>query len=1126
MTPLGELLGESPGMVGVRRTLARLLQHQSEARRLPPVLIQGETGTGKTELARAMHRSSARRDGPLIDVNCPAITETLQESAFFGHERGAFTDARQARPGYFQLAHRGTMFLDEVALLSDSLQGMLLKAIEERTVRRVGGTRSEVVDVWVVAASNVDLVAATRERRFREDLYHRLAVVTVTMPPLRERGDDVLLLAEHFLERACVDYGLAAKRLDAGARAALLAYDWPGNVRQVARLMERVAMLADATGVTSDMLELPPAARRPPPARAAAPPRPPPNTVANEDMRAALEATDWNLMRAARRLGIPRNTLRHRLTRAGLRRDAPAPAAAPVAPPPTPAEPEAPVYAGIRWEPRRLTLLRVALTAAASDEAVSTGRALELAADKVRAFGGHVVERSPTGLVAAFGLDPVEDAPRRAVHAAIAIRNPAARARAEGEAASVMLAVHVGRFEVGFGAGPPEVELDAKHTAWAILETLLAHADPDTVIVSEAAAMFLERRFHLERIESARPAYRLVGHERPGFGIGRRIPAFIGRRQHLDLLGAHLRMATSGSGQVIGIVGDAGIGKSRLIREFRQSLAGSPAVYREGTCFSYASAIPYLPLIAILRQTCGIGDADRAEAISAKVRRSLAELGMSADAGAPYLLQLFGVREGTEMLASLTPEAVRLRTVDTLRQMILISSRQQPIVFAVEDLHWIDKTSEDVLASLVTDVPGAAVMVVATYRPGYRPPWSGQSFASQISLAPLSPDDSLSMVRALLPPGIPDTLARTIRDKAEGNPFFLEELCNAIEANGQLESMPAVPDTIEAVLLARIDGIPDAPKSVLQTAAVLGREFSLPLLQATWDGAGALDAHLRLLTAREFLYQRVVGGAPAYVFKHALTQDVAYASLAPARRRTLHAAAGHALESLFADRLEEAYDRLAHHYAKTDDAEKAVRYLDHFAGKAARADAHDEAVQAWTEALQHVERLPAAVRDRRHLEIVLRQPYSLLRLGQIHAISAQLLQERERLERLQDAPLAATYYYLLARAHIFSGHDLAVGYARRSIAAAERCGDEVIMGKAYGVLALAGALSSEAARGIEDGHRAVALLEKSKDQAGLCYAYWALGLCCSRPEISRRRSSRRSARWRSPSRSAISRSRR
>jgi len=698
-------------------------------------------------------------------------------------------------------------------------------------------------------------------------------------------------------------------------------------------------------------------------------------------------------------------------------------------------------------------------------------------------------------LVAAFGLDPVEDAPRRAAHAAIAIRNPAARARAQNDRVAVKVAIHAGGFEVGVGVGGgvPEIDLETKHAAWGTLEGLLARADSDTIVVSTGAAPFLDRWFHLTPIASGL-AYRLVGQERPGFGVGRRVSKFVGRRQHLDLLGDHLRMAIGGRGQVIGIVGEAGIGKSRLISEFRRGLAGGPASYQEGTCLSYASATPYLPIVAILRQVCGIDESDRAETITAKVSATLDGMGIAVDASAPYLLQLFGLRDAADTLGSLAPEAVKLRTIEVLRQMILAASRQRPLVFVVEDLHWIDKTTEEVFASLVTDVPGAAVLVVATYRPGYRPPWSGQSFASQMSLAPLSPEEGLVMARSLLPPDVADPLARTIRDKADGNPFFLEELCNAAGAPGQLE---AVPDTIEAVLLARIDGLPAEAKTVLQAAAVLGREFSLPLLRAIWDGAGSLDAHLALLTEREFLYQRVMGGMPAYVFKHALTQDVAYGSLSGARRQASHAAAGAALESLFDGRLEEAYDRLAHHYAKTGDAEKAALYLDRSADKAARGDAHDEAVHAWTSALEHVARLPVEVRDRRHLEIVLKQPYSLLRLGRIHAISAQLLQERERLERLHDPALAARYYYLLARAHIFSGHDLAVGYARRSIAAAEHCGDDAIRGKAHGVLALAGALSSEAAQGIAHGDRAVALLQSLKDPSGLCYAYWALGLCRS-----------------------------
>ncbi|MGH7323072.1 MAG: AAA family ATPase, partial [Candidatus Rokuibacteriota bacterium] len=985
----------------------------------------------------------------------------------------------------------------------ESLQGKLLKVIEEKTVRRLGSTRSEAVDVWVIAASSADLLDSTRDRRFREDLYHRLAVVTVSLPPLRDRGDDILMLAEHFLQRACREYGLPSSTLDAAAREALLAYDWPGNIREISNVMERVALLAETAVVTRDMLGLPaprglPAARERPALREEL------SSVERDHLLEALRESNGNLSRAAERLGIPRNTLRYRLDKYGLRAGAPGPAGPRPGPAAMASAPAAkmPASSGIRWEPRRLTLLRAALVPISPDRALPVSRALEVVDDKVRAFGGRVEERSPTGLVAAFGMEPVEDAPRRAAHAAMAVQKAAERARAEGEAVGVKLAIHVGRFQVGLGSGTAEIALEAKHGAWAALDALLARVDADTVVVSDSAAPFLERRFDLAPVAAAPGssgrAYRLVEHERPGLGVGRRMAAFVGRRKNVDVLKGHLAAAMRGQGQVIGIVGEAGIGKSRLIAEFRQSLAGQPVTYREGTCFSYASATPYVPVLAILRQNCGITESDAAETIITNVRRALERVGMNVEEWAPYLLELFGVHEGTDRLAVLTPEAIRLRTVETLRQMILNASHEWPLVVVVEDLHWIDKTSENVFASLVTDLPGAPIMFVSTYRPGYRPPWIDKSFATQMALSPLSPEDSLTMMRSVLQTEIPDPLVRMILTKAEGNPFFLEELCRAVEEQGNLNTAPGVPDTIEEVLSARIERLPDEPRRVLQTAAVLGRQFSSRLLQALWEGTDALDAHLGLLTGLEFLYRRAAGEERLYVFKHALTQEVAYASLPGARRQALHAAAGRALEALFGDRLEEAYDRLAYHYSKTDETAKAVEYLTRVAEKAAGGYAHEEALQAWKEALQHVERLPVDTRDRRHLELVLQLPYSLLALGRIAELHAVLLQERDRLERLQDPALAAHYYFLVARAYIFvGGHDLAVENGRRAIAEAERSGDEATMGKAHSVLALADAMSGQASRGIEHGQRAVTLLEKTKEQSWLCYAYWALGLCYS-----------------------------
>ena len=251
------LIGQSPALLGLKQQIARLLEHQVPGTRLPPLLIQGETGTGKGLLARAIHGASLRAAEPLVDVDCAAIPETLLESELFGFERGAFTDARHAKAGLFQTAHRGTVFLDEVGLLTRPLQAKLLKVVEERGVRRLGSTRSELVDVWIIAATNEDLAVATREGRFREDLYHRLAAVTLSLPPLRERGEDIVLLAEHFLARACREYALPPRSLAPDAREALLGHGWPGNVRELANLMERVVLLSDGPAITADRLGLP-----------------------------------------------------------------------------------------------------------------------------------------------------------------------------------------------------------------------------------------------------------------------------------------------------------------------------------------------------------------------------------------------------------------------------------------------------------------------------------------------------------------------------------------------------------------------------------------------------------------------------------------------------------------------------------------------------------------------------------------------------------------------------------------------------------------------------------------------------------------------------------------------------
>jgi len=246
----GQLLGSCEAMREIYRKIEKV------ARTDVSVLLQGETGTGKEILAREIHRRSHRSQGPFVAINCGAIPENLLESELFGHVRGAFTGASQTRIGKFQAANGGTLFLDEVGDMPPALQVKLLRAIQERMVTKVGETRPEPVDIRIIAATNKDLAKEIREGRFREDLYYRLNVVTIDLPPLRERGQDILVLARYFLDTFAKEYGIPIQGFDARAEHALRKHKWPGNVRELENRVKRAVVLADSALITAEDLEL------------------------------------------------------------------------------------------------------------------------------------------------------------------------------------------------------------------------------------------------------------------------------------------------------------------------------------------------------------------------------------------------------------------------------------------------------------------------------------------------------------------------------------------------------------------------------------------------------------------------------------------------------------------------------------------------------------------------------------------------------------------------------------------------------------------------------------------------------------------------------------------------------
>ncbi len=300
-----EIVGESAALRAALERAARVLPHGDAT-----ILVAGETGTGKELLARALHYGGPRSDAPFVEVNCAAIPASLLESELFGYERGAFTDAKTAKPGLFEAAEGGSLFLDEVDRLALELQSKLLRTLEQKTTRRLGSTTSRRFDVRLIAATNADLGAEVRAGRFREDLYYRLNVVSLELPPLRARGDDVIRLAEFFLKRFSAQYALPEPALTAAVRAALSAHTWPGNVRELRNAIERALLLS--TPGSLELTEIEARAARPPtdetlpfPARL--------SEIVQAAARAMLEVTAGNRSEAARRLGISRSRLQRLL---------------------------------------------------------------------------------------------------------------------------------------------------------------------------------------------------------------------------------------------------------------------------------------------------------------------------------------------------------------------------------------------------------------------------------------------------------------------------------------------------------------------------------------------------------------------------------------------------------------------------------------------------------------------------------------------------------------------------------------------------------------------------------------------------------------------------------------------
>jgi class 3 adenylate cyclase/tetratricopeptide (TPR) repeat protein len=529
----------------------------------------------------------------------------------------------------------------------------------------------------------------------------------------------------------------------------------------------------------------------------------------------------------------------------------------------------------------------------------------------------------------------------------------------------------------------------------------------------------------------------------------RGLTQFVGRQPELDALHQALERAGAGHGQVAAIVGEAGVGKSRLVYECIHSHRTRAWLVLESASVSYGKATPYFPVVELLKRSIHIEDTDDPRTVRAKVTGHILTLDEALHDTIPAMLSLLDVVPDDHVFLQLDPPQRRQRTLEALKRVLLRESQVQPLLLVFEDLHWIDTETQALLDRMVESLPTARLLLLVNYRPEYQHTWGSKTYYAQLRLDPLPPASADELLQALLgddpslAPLTPLLIART-----EGNPFFLEESVRTLVETGVLVGTPGayrlvqplqgmpVPATVQAVLAARIDRLPPEEKRLLQTAAAIGTDVPFGLLQAIADvSEAALHGSLAHLQAAEFLYETRLFPEPEYTFKHALTHEVAYGSLLSERRRGLHMRIVEAIEALAPERVAEQVERLAHHALRGEVWGKAVIYCQQAGARAHDRAAFHEAMASFEQALQALAHLPEDG-DTRGLAIE-------LRLGLVRPLTAlgeyrrnlALLGEAEALARtLDDRARLGQVLARMAHARMSTGdHDGAMAAARQAL---------------------------------------------------------------------------------------------
>ncbi len=616
----------------------------------------------------------------------------------------------------------------------------------------------------------------------------------------------------------------------------------------------------------------------------------------------------------------------------------------------------------------------------------------EILIHKVHDYEGTVNEMTGDGIMALFGAPiALEDAAIRAIQSSLAIHNEIAvfsenylKEKKINSPIQMRVGIHTGPVIVGTLGNDLRVEFKAVGDTVNIAARLEKLARPGTTVISDETFKLAEGNFHFEAlgerhikgIEKPLSVYQAqpLDSKRSRFDIhvDRGLIPLIGRRRELDLLLESLDRVGDGYGHAITIVAEAGMGKSRLIYEFKQYVPENNYTFLIGNCLSYNISTAFFCIAEIFKVLFDIHDGNSDEEIRRKTHTALEEIGLCDENTEPYILELLSIENSGIENFLISQDAKRNRLFEAVKNVLFNLSKDKSLVLVFEDLHWIDQASMEIIKYLFKYISGSRILLILSYRPNLRLAWESKSYHSQVTLNRHTKRETLKFLSFLLGPGIVDpSLEQLIIDKTEGNPFFIEEfvrsmlemgIINHVSNNFRLKKLGPeimIPSTIQDVIMARIDHLPESAKELIQVCAVVEKEFSYEIIEnVTNSSAKDLKAILSLLIDQELIYARETTPVSIFVFYHSLIREVIYNSILSKRRKELHARIAEAIILLYGDETVKYHSLLAEHYLRSGNYEKAIQYLDSTIQKEVRAALFKDAIYHANKKIDALEQLP------------------------------------------------------------------------------------------------------------------------------------------------------------------------